>query len=739
MSSTHTYTVDDVELGSASLQSSSVNDLEEEDDICPVCESECTCANRSRSSPSNPTLDYQTPYTLNDVFSAPSTSASSSKTPNGRHSTPSSSAVPLKIKLTLNNSKPPSSGSSKDYSRHSFPSKKKTKSYSHPSHGGRNGSTSVSVTSVSPGPVGGSNMRLNADGSVPKKRGRPTKAVVAAREAAKLATVAKLQGVVTDQSINNVGFTRHSKSLASRKSTHVKTSPVFSQKKGKKLHGAAAASRAKALQRKALEKQKRRKGSKAENDLSSLSELTDEEDSDDLDRFGLPTFVSAFSSSSSSSDSETESDSDKEIPHFSHPQEPPSLLLLNNDSHPQRRRNPPEWDSRIRRKDNKGDAKSDAGTITDSEEEEEEEEEEDDEDAEEADEDEEDVNGPGVQRLMRYAGVATGWTDDEEESSFDADLFFANLSDSTGEGTDDEHMGDAEEGFGDDDGPDEDDRMDGINRGFNGSGFDLMRLSEVAAAGFLAPFADLDTTNLPFGQGWDHLLLSNNLRDSVIEFERNQRNRDAQIDSNLAASIPGYEDADAMMATSEEEEAVAMFDNDSQDLDLDGIEIFEEDSDCGDTTEDEFIDIDGIVTPRRSVLLRFPASLGAVDPMSTLSSPVRGPAGHSYIPAEPKHKERRRPTPKASDILSGRVSAMESSDNMDIERPATRSAPPMGSFTLQKADNSKRVVFTGSGNTASGSSIPCPYPVIRRLRQRGQSLSMLSHSGVSLLLVFHYM
>lgn len=734
MSSTHAYTVNDAEPGGVFLQNSSANDLEEDDDICPVCESECTCANRSRSAPSIPTLDYQTPYFANDVFSSPSTPASSSKTPNGRHSTSTSTALPLKIKLTINNNnsngKSPYSGDSRGPSGPSLPSKKKSKNHPNASHGRGSGSTSVSVTSVSPGPVGGSSMRLNADGSVPKKRGRPTKAVVAAREAAKLATVARLRDVATDQSINNVGFTRHSKSLASRKATHVKTSPIYSQKKGKKLHGAAAASRARALQRKALEKQKKRRISKADNDLSSLSELTDEEDSDVLDQYDLPTFVSAFSSSSDSSGSETESDSEKEIPQIPHPQESP-LLLLNNDSLLQRRRgNPPEWDSRVRRKDIKGDTKSDDGMDTDGEGEDEDEDEDEDEEEDEDDEDDEDANGPGVQRLMRYAGVATGWTDDEEESeSFDADIFFATLSDSTAEGTDDEQMGDAEVGFGEDDGPDEDDQMDVMRRGFNGSGFDLMRLSEVAAAGFLAPFADLDTSNLPFGQGWDHLLLSNNLRDSVLEFERVQSHRDSQFNTNLVASIPGYEDADAMMATSEEEEAVAMFDNDSQDLELDGVEIFEEDSDCGDTTEDEFVDIDGVVTPRRSVLLRFPASLGAVDPMSTLSSPVRAPSGRSTT-LETKNKEPRRPVPKPSDILSGKVSTGTTVDGMNVELPNSgSSAPLMGSFTLQKTDNSKSVVITSPGNTSSGSVIPCPYPIIRRLRQRGKSLSALSHSG----------
>ena len=139
-----------------------------------------------------------------------------------------------------------------------------------------------------------------------------------------------------------------------------------------------------------------------------------------------------------------------------------------------------------------------------------------------------------------------------------------------------------------------------------------------------------------FSNGWDQPLLSNGIR-NMFDLGLSGEGRGDALGPAFEFSMSGMEDGDAMMATSEEEEAVAIFDNDDvQDPDEEIVEIFEE-SDGGETTEDEYVDMDGIATPRNLVLLRFPASLGAIDPMSTVSSPVRGTAnrGRSISLATP--------------------------------------------------------------------------------------------------------
>ncbi|KAI5121506.1 hypothetical protein M0805_006543 [Coniferiporia weirii] len=752
MSSTYAYILDEGGGSNSPSQSMLTNDMDDDDDICPVCESECTCANRSRNitqvaSPP-PSQDYQNGYA---PLAAPKI--------NDNYASAHSLGHPsLKIKLTLPSKAQPRAGSStigKSVNVRAPTFKKKSKSVSETTFADgsvdgddtslTDGFFTLGQSSVSSGSAGG---YLNADGSVPKKRGRPTKAVVAAREAAKVGTGARFTGAGIGLSMDNVGLVRHAKQMSSRKTSLPKSGGA--KKKGKKLHGAAAASRAKAQLRRAQQQQqglpqqqkKRRQTIVEDYESSELSELNDDEDErDGMHAFGLPTFISAFSSSSngssSDSDSDSETETDKET-HFQHPKGADNPFKEAND-HAQRKREHRDWEIHVRKRSVSVDGSSDADMGADSDDENEaDEEEEDEEEGDEGDQDE-DVNGPGVQRLMRYAGVATGWTDDEEDS-FDADLFFANLSDSTADGSDNDEMGNAQEGSGKDDGNREEE-MDVAEGGFN-PGFDVMRLSEVAAAGFLAPFVDLERNgveNLPFGQGWDHLLLSNSLKDGLLGFDVSHLNRDVPFGQALDFSIPGFEDADAMMATSEEEEAVAMFDNDDlrDPEEEDGVEIFE-DSDGGDTTEDEYVDVDGIATPRNMVLLRFPASLGAIDPMSTVSSPVQGRDERgrtlSTFSSLSKNRDSHRLTPKPGDILSGKAFLSGNKENVDtsLDKTSTTgipSAPMMGSFAPEASNKTKRVVIADPGNSPARESVPCPYPAIRRLRRRADSLGMLSHNS----------
>lgn len=692
MSSTYAYTLDE---GGGSVPSPQpMPPMDDDDDyICLTCETECTCPNRLRG-PAQVTSTPAAPSSMTGHAPPHPTTIAAPKPSEGDASPPASTHPSLKIKLTLR----PPTHSPHASAVNARPKKKKNSD-------GR--LTTDSLASIDPSSstsaqalAAGHGAPLNVDGILPKKRGRPTKALIAARDAAKGSSPAEARhsGADTDLSVEGGAISRQFKQVTSQKSG---PSKGITTKKGKKLHGAAAASKARAdlrraQQHKRKDKRVQKQTSVMDYESSELSELDDEE-GDEIDSLGLPTFISAFSSSSNSSSSESESDSEADsaerFPHNvnSGPKQP-----LGHD-HTQRKRVPNRV-SRPRKK-NSGEDNTDADVDADSDAE-------DEEDEADADANDEDADG------LRYAGIATGWTDDEE-SSFDADLFFANLSDSTVDGTEDEAMGDE----------DTSDEARHHNAQLSTSATsDFARLSEFAAAGFLAPFAELENT---FGNGWDQPLLSTGLRD-MLDLGMSGESRGDALGAAFEFSMPGIDDGDAMMATSEEEEAVAMFDNDAvQDPDEEVVEIFE-DSDGGETTEDEYVDMDGIATPRNLVLLRFPASLGAIDPMSTVNSPVRGSAnrGRSKSLATPV-KGRIKKTLKPHEILSGK--GYHSSD--EKQRPSLRVtiAPAMGSFATETMEKTKRVVLAGSGSTVSGAIVPSPYPAIRRLRKRTESLSLVSN------------
>ncbi|KAL5492409.1 hypothetical protein ACEPAI_3856 [Sanghuangporus weigelae] len=706
MSSTHTYTLGEREGDSAQPASMSSNEPEDDDDICPVCESECTCANRSRNVTFLPVNRYPTGYLAQDMSKGSSRNGPSARPPS------------LKIRLTLPARSSSSASTKASNSRSPFLNQKFKSAVAQATLAGEPGEDlpgtshySIHGETLTTGAA--RDIQVKNDVSIPKKRGRPTKAVISARGVVKNASEVKQAEEVTRQSIDNVVIARQSKRSVSRRAHQINTT---ARKKGRKLHGAAAASQARAQQRRAREKTKDRKGKRrATIDEDESSELSEPDDDDDHP-FGLPTFVPALSSSSDSSSSDsgedTDSDCDKGIPPFPLPQHTSPLPLVDNEHVQRRREYRNTWDIRVRKRSVGAEESSDTDMDTDSGEEEEEE----GDDEAEADENDEDEEESNTQQLVRYSGIATGWTDDEE-SSFDADLFFANLSDTSSEPSDDEHTGNVDTVF-------SGNAPNGRTGGSDTTSVDAMRLSEAAAAGFLVPFAELERTtaeNIPFAQSWDTLM------DLDIDLSRR-----LPLGSLLEPPIPGYEEAEAMMATSEEEEAVAIFDLCSQTLDEDDVlEIFE-DSDGGETTEDEFIEVDGIATPRREVLLRFPASLGAIDPMSTVCSPVREREHHEKAPS-PITSSRKSLRLKPSDFLSGRPPLQEKAKRIEpksVNSPPRHpvSAPAMGCFTRVSSKTIKHVVITKT-DKGCGKVLPCPYPAVRRLRGRGTSVSMFSRSG----------
>lgn len=520
--------------------------------------------------------------------------------------------------------------------------------------------------------------------------------------------------------------TKPSKSIVDGKSGKGKAvADPRSNKTGKKLHDSATTSRNKATHLKIGKRPQSTKIKSAlllDDNSSELSELSDEE----FEPYRLPTFVAALSSSGNSSSSESESgsgstsESTRDNSHLRN-----TLSLINEDVISQRKKgHHTNWNVRMGKRGLGSAEISDAEMDTDSEDDDD-----NDDDEEEVgegegdgDENDEEIEDLGRPQLMRYSGIATGWTDDEE-SSFDADIFFANLSDSSTV-SDDEQMGDAEVGFGEGDNEEDDDADEkSMDADSSSSEIDVMRLSEMAAAGFLAPFGGS-------GPSWEQLI-SSSLKESMHDIDE-KKAREAYLNTTLEMTVPGYKEAEAMMGTSEEEEAVAMFDNCSQDLDLDvdeeNNEMLVETEDCGDTTEDEFVDVGGVATPRHEVLLRFPASLGAIDPMSTVSSPIKSCMKDvtSMIPCTPAPRKPSRPVPKPSEILSGKIFSVSSKDEVE---PQTPRAPSMGSFMHRTTEASKCAVIN-HGDDISSKRVPCPFPAVRRWRKRGGSTSALSHSGV---------
>ena len=167
------------------------------------------------------------------------------------------------------------------------------------------------------------------------------------------------------------------------------------------------------------------------------------------DQHNLPTFISASAlsstsdSPSSSSLSDFDSDPDSDIQ-----AEEENFILADlhdkarlrrelfagDDPQLKNQRHNTDWIIRPRKKSVGGsdaeqmdvDTDATAENQNDQNQDEDEDEDDDDDEPDGVEEDDDDTDG-----RHHYVGLATGWSEEEDESSFDADLFFANLSDSS--------------------------------------------------------------------------------------------------------------------------------------------------------------------------------------------------------------------------------------------------------------------------------------------------------------------
>ncbi|KAJ7257907.1 hypothetical protein B0H12DRAFT_1110555 [Mycena haematopus] len=604
---------------------------EDEDDICPVCDGECTCTNKPR-----PVLTSTTNATASSSRTFASAVASSSTaSPTVAPKLPS-----LKIRLTI----PPSMLGKR------LPSFNKSK------NAGPTTSASAAgggTYTISPRP----STSFSQYGTLPKKRGRPPKSIPSVRKL----------GIRP----NNDALTFYPSQTARRRNL------ASSKKAGTPRITAKLKGKGTTVKKVAAAKRRRLDSGESSSELSDIDDSPFRFNDNDGGRsIQFPTFVSASALSSSSdsdavslSEFDTDSSMEAEEENFivaeeSRGAEKSRVLreLLGEEG--QKRRNPHNnWVIRPRKRsvgpdDVEMEVDSDAT-------EDEDEEGEDEPEAEEDDEADELPVGSG------YIGLATGWSEDEE-SSFDADLFFANLTDS-----EDNHSSSPEEND---------------ERGEEGDHSDLdgMSLSDAALAG-LVPRLRRDLANLPFEltEGWDgQVIFSNGLVEgrSLLEV-------DFEVTSSLVETSASP----------------------SQDSD-NGEDMETEEADFeGDTTDEELVGEDQLPNERAMQLFNLPFSVSSINPMSTMS-PSASPAPHNRRPfGSQGHLD----SPKPADILSGRffledLNNLDDDDDMPAPSVSSRgTGPRTGCFT--PSDTMRAVIDD------THASVPSPHPRVRG--RRGKSVS----------------
>ncbi|EMD39044.1 hypothetical protein CERSUDRAFT_112740 [Gelatoporia subvermispora B] len=675
---------------------------EDEDDICPVCESECTC--RAKVAPALDKSVVVAPSASS--FSTSSSSASStSPAPNaGLHS--------LKIKLTL----PPNlkfrkvSASDHVLTNAGINQTTLQGHIPHPELQAHHIPTNVSP----PAPSGFD--------AAPKRRGRPPKAVIAAREAAKAAHHASQSGTHSASASHAYGTNHQEASSHGRDVAHGYQG------------GAQANARYTAPKRKEAKKKTHARtttGRKTPAHLLSSSALSLSDLSDDAVSGIYPTFVSAASTSSHTSSSESDSnidssecDSDSDLEAA---EEAPYLLRTGNTKLPRRHSNndghrkrehttSSNWEIRPRKKSvgpeddiDSGETTDDEGFGLDDETDDEDEEDEEDEDAEAdieggglADVDNDDEETSSRIGVSFGGGSSNGWSEDEE-SSFDADLFFANLEDTS-----------------DSDSPP---RRDD-------SGFETV--SDMEFSGSLSadeedalllmdidPSVQLRRTNgeLEVGFEFDSLAFG---WDGQLTFANSRRPDDFDLSFELQAAS-----SDVDMQTETEGS-----DSDGDSTTADDLLLQESD---GETTEDELVDADGLPNSRAMMLFRWPSTVSTINPLSTVGGAASAPLNASEsvrIALASITAHRGSPAPTPADILAGKIS-MDDLEDIEMDKGGRAhgrakhvGAPAMGEFVSATQTPAQCAVINGMGGP-----VPSPFPRSKARRRRVAETSQTAQSG----------
>ncbi|KAJ7460593.1 hypothetical protein FB451DRAFT_1140818 [Mycena latifolia] len=611
---------------------------DEDNDICPVCDGECTCANKPR--PVHTTSTTSNASSSNIIPAAPM--ASSSTAPSAVVQKHPSLKIRLTIPPSMLGKRPPSYGNSKGA-------------------GQTTSASAVDGGTFAPAPRTFSSQY----GTVPKRKGRPPKPIPSARQ------------LGIKSSNDAISFYHPSQAPRRRK-------PTSSKKAGIPRIPAKLKGKATIVKKSSASKRKRVESSESSSELSDVDDRFHfNDDHDDARSVQFPTFVSASALSSSSesdmSGFDTDSSMEAEEENFIVAEESRAEKsrvrreLLGEDG--QKRRNPHNnWIIRPRKR-SVGPSDAEMEVDSDATEDDDEEEEQ------EAEEDDDEADGMPVG--SGYIGVATGWSEpeDDQESSFDADLFFANLTDSE---EDDDHSYPPDE---------HDERAEDGDQ----SDLDSMSVSDATLAGLILR---RDLENLPFEltEGWDgQVIFSNGLGEG-----RGLLEVDFEVNSSLVETSASP----------------------SQDSENDGMETDEDvEFDNGDTTDEELVGEDHLPNERAMRLFNLPFSVSSINPMSTMS-PSASPAPRNRRPFGIQMNQ---DCPKPADILSGRV-FLEDSDNPDEFDDDTNAQ------SVSSRGNGPRTGCFIPGDTVRAviddthSSVPSPHPRVRG-RGRGKSASHLGRTS----------
>lgn len=656
-------------------------DEEEDNDICPVCDGDCTCNNRPRLPPPSVVSSGAAHY-----VTTPTASTSSSGRVPGLQS--------LKIKLTV-----PPSMQNKPRSPAALPKKHRGEASN-----GCAGSNNVSPFhnigqshhADSSSTAGRGNQQMS-DVSVPKRRGRPPKATIIHRESSSFSGPDRpVRGNEATTLSQSQSRPQSRVPLSSGLNTSSLVKGNGKQKSNTKASRRAPSSHTKATITKKTASSKKRAyfsdNSECDLDLDDQSiDTTFDEDNEDDDASSahFPTFLPADDLVSTASESsESDSDSTGFESDWSLEAEEESYILteerrhdrarvrreLLGDEGPKRKDAHNNWVIRPRKRSvGLSDVEMDGDTDEATEDEEENEEDEMDEG-----EDEDEIDGQSSR--LAYTGVATGWSGDE--SSFDADLFFANLSDTSTDGSS----------------SDEDDAPPASDAGNE---------EMVDSISSLPRSVDFEVT-----EGWDgQLVFTNGSTDGRgvldVAFEATA----AQFITSDNTSVSHDSDIEMRSNSSEEGES----------------ELGEDD---GDTTEEELVDDKGLPTSRAMRLFRWPTSISAINPLSTVSpSCSPGPsrrrsATASQIPLG---------SPRPADILAGKVFLDTSDDHSQGSPEGSRASSPriissggvpvMGQFTINNCTPQRAAVLTGANK-----DVPSPFPGLghKRTKDRSSSVGSLS-------------
>ncbi|RXW22383.1 hypothetical protein EST38_g3463 [Candolleomyces aberdarensis] len=564
----------------------------------------------------------------------------------------------------------------------------------------------------------------------PRKRGRPRKIIPAARDlSVDSITHARRESTSTspvhrrsNPKTNIIGRTKHHQMYAQKFAKTLKARVTAVPNKLKASLKSSSKKKAPAP--------KRRQRIDSE---SSLSELTDDDgfgghsraydpDSEgDSESVQFPTFVSAsalssmdsdgggISSDSSLSGFDSDASIEKEEEDFI-VSEMQDKSRISGDHHPRRREQTNEWVIRPRRhspglsgaeievdsdateEDDEDDGDSRQGIQVDGEAQE--------------DEDEDEPDGRPAGGRGCFKGLVTGWSDGEE-SSFDADIFFANLtSGSDHESSDDEAKESAGMRADDDDETSSDISTEA----------ELLHMRE-----------ELENLPLELAEGWDGQMMFTNgtLAGQAIidiDFEVNASQFVTDHDAACKNGQCSSSRHDHDMAHEGHHSDVEM----SSGGDDGG---YEEDAGEGegDTTDEELVGDDDLPNERAMRLFNFPLSVSAINPLSTVSPAVtpsiKRPRPRIFSVGD------RVQSPSPADILAGRL-GWDSADEMDelfdneqrdrrlargdgvkSEGDSIKLGPRKGIFI--PTQEAKKVVIDGSQK-----EVPSPHPRFNNRRRR---------------------